>query len=134
MQRPLPIPTPESTAFWDGCMAGELRIQKCKDCLSHQFYPRIFCSKCGSTKIEWVRAEGRGSIYTWTVMRRPPSEAFAADVPYILALVQLPEGVRMMARITGCDTSAVRAGMPVSVRFREVSPSIALPEFIPEER
>lgn len=127
----LPVPTPETQAFWDGCREHRLLIQRCEGCGHFQFYPRRFCTRCGMRNPAWTRASGYGAVLSWTVMHAPVSPAYAEDVPYVIALVRLQEGPVMMSRITGCDPSAVKSGMPVEVTFRECADGITLPEYRP---
>jgi uncharacterized OB-fold protein len=87
------------------------------------------CRYCSSTDLEWTRLSGRGSVYSFTVVDRPPADGLPPG--YVLALVDLDEGVRMMTHIVGTENAAVRVGMPVEVDFRRASDEIALPVFRP---
>jgi len=129
----LPPPTPISQPFWDACNRRELIIQRCSACGRHQFYPRSFCTECGHAKPEWVPASGRGTVLTWTIVRRPVSEAYAAGAPYVIALVRLAEGPVMMSQITGCDPEQVKTGMPVEVVFQTWADGVTLPNFTPSQ-
>jgi uncharacterized protein len=90
--KPMPAPTRETQPYWDGCKRGELMIQRCVACGQHQFFPRMYCSRCFSERIEWVRASGRATVASFTIVRRPVSSAFANEIPYVVALVTLAEG------------------------------------------
>jgi uncharacterized OB-fold protein len=81
-----------------------------------------------SDRIAWIEASGKGTIYSFTVVHRAPAQ-FADSVPYVVALVDLAEGVRMMTNVVGCDPTAVRIGAEVEVEFDDVTPEIALPKF-----
>ena len=81
--------------------------------------------------MEWLEASGKGVIYTYTVVHRPPTQTFDEDVPYTVALVELDEGVRMMSTIIGIEPQDVRVNMRVEVVFEEISPTISLPRFRP---
>ena len=109
----MPTPNPESEAFWQGCNEGRLLIQRCGACGHHQFYPRLLCTGCASV----------------TIIRRPVTEAYAADVPYVVALIELAEGPTMMSNVIGCDAEDVRIGMEVSVQFERRTSEIAVPVF-----
>ncbi len=124
-----PTPTPLSEPYWEGCRAGELRLQQCAECRRHQFYPRLMCSHCGSRSLSWQRASGRGTVASFTVIRRGVSDAYPA--PYVVALIDLPEGVRMMSTLVDTDPEAVRVGDTVQVAFEKLSEVIALPVFRP---
>jgi uncharacterized OB-fold protein len=128
--KPLPPITPETRPFWDGCRAGELRYQSCGGCGAAQFYPRTLCARCGGVDLAWRAARGDGTVYAVTVVHRPPSAAFRADVPYALALVDLDEGFRMMARIVGIEPERVAIGARVRVTF-ERRGDLAIPQFTP---
>lgn len=128
--RPVPLPDADSRPYWQAAREGRLLIQRCQDCGKAIFYPRSICPHCMSDRIEWVRASGRGKVYSYTVVRRAP-EQFAAETPYVVALVDLDEGVRMTTRVTGCPPEQVRIGMPVQVDFQTVSDEVALPVFRP---
>jgi uncharacterized OB-fold protein len=129
--KPLPVPTLETRAYWEGCKQHELRIQQCAACGQHQFYPRLYCSKCFSDRVEWVKASGRAKVMTFTIVRRPVSPAFADDVPYVVALVALDEGPTMMTNIVGIAPEKVEIGMPVAVTFDDWTEEISIPKFTP---
>ena len=127
MPRPLPQPTPLTQPFWDAARAERLVIQRCRSCDRVQFYPRPFCTACLAEDLEWMACSGRGSIYTFTINHRG---AYAeAEVPYAVAIVELEEGVRMMANIVGGELSQIAIGAPVEVCFEVVSETITLPQF-----
>ncbi len=130
----LPAPTPETAFWWESCRAGRLLIQRCGDCGHHQFYPRSLCSSCLRSNLDWVESAGTGSVTTYTICRVPVAEAYAADVPYVVALVRLEEGPTMMCNIVECDPESVAVGMPVEVVFESRSEEIALPQFRPPRR
>lgn len=88
---------PLAQEFWKACAAGELRYQRCDACKQPQFYPRPFCAKCGSPKLNWATSKGQGSVYAVTTVERAPTEDFRALQPYAIALIDLDEGFRMMA-------------------------------------
>ena len=130
-KKPLPQPTPWSKPFWDGCNRHELLIQKCKDCQKHIFYPKLFCSYCLSPNLEWIKASGRGTIYTYSVVHSYAPTEFLEDVPYIVAVINLQEGVRMMSNIVQCAPDKIRCDMEVEVLFDQVTPEVTLPKFKP---
>ncbi len=128
-KKPLPMPTSWSKPFWDGCKRNELLIQKCKDCQKHIFYPKLFCPHCLSPNLEWVKASGRGKIYSFTVVYSYQPTEFSENVPYIVAVIDLQEGVRMMSNIVGCTPETVKCDMEVKVVFENVTEEITLPKF-----
>jgi len=129
--KPRPVPTLETRPYWDGCKVRELRIQRCTGCGHFQFFPRICCTGCFGEHLEWVTTSGRAKVLSFTVVRRPVSPAFAADVPYVVALVTLAEGPTMMTNIVGCAPERVTIGMEVAVTFEDWTEDIAIPKFQP---
>ena len=127
--RPLPQPTPETQHFWDGTMAGELRLQRCKDCGEIYFPPRPLCPACSSRNVEVFTASGKATLLSYVINHRPhPS----FDSPYAIALVRLEEGPTMMSNIVGCEQTpeALVLDMPLIVTFEE-NGDIAIPLFRP---
>lgn len=129
--KPLPRPTAVSQEFWAAARRHELRLQRCRSCGAHIFYPRAFCPACLSDSLEWTSVSGRGKVYSFTVVRRAMHPAFRPDVPYVLAIVELEEGPRLTTNIVGCDPSDVRVDMPVDVVFDDVTPEVTLVKFQP---
>ncbi len=130
--KPLPVPDADSTPFWDGCREHKLLLQKCSECGSHRFPANQVCPHCNSRDAAWVESTGKGSVFSWIVVRHPvPAEVYGAEVPYTVALIDLEEGVRMASNIVGCEPEAVHAGMQVAVQYDDVSPEITLPKFKP---
>ena len=129
--KPLPAPSPVTQPFWDGLREGELRIQRCLDCAKYVFYPRTACHYCLSDRLEWVKASGRGTLYSFTIVRRAMNPAFQADVPYVFAIVELEEGPRVTTNIVNCPLEALRVDMPVMAVYDRVTPEAALLKFEP---
>ena len=130
-RKPLPRIDEESRGYWEALARHELYLQRCRDCGTLRFYPRALCPSCLSSAVEWVRASGRGTVYTFTVTHQNQAPGFREELPYVLAIVELAEGVRMMTNIVGCAPDAVRIGMPVEVVFEDVAPEITLAKFHP---
>ena len=117
MEKPIPKPTMETAPFWEGCARGELLFQKCRACGHVQFYPRSRCTGCHGQELTWEQSAGRGTIQTFTHVHRAPSEAFKPDVPYVLALVDLDEGFRMMLNVVNSNPDSLVIGTPVRIVF-----------------
>ncbi len=130
-KKPVPVPTLESQQYWDAALEGKLMIQHCQDCGSYIFYPRSVCDVCHSNNLEWKQASGKGKIYSYSVVYRPVSKAFEADVPYAVAIIELDEGVHMLSNIVEIEPEGLYIGMPVEVIFEERSESIKMPMFKP---
>jgi hypothetical protein len=126
-----PRPTPETAVYWQGCHDHTLLIQHCKACGQYQFYPRLICTGCMGDQLEWVAARGRGKVTSYTIVRQAVSKAYAAEVPYVVALIQLEEGPKMMSNIVGCNPESVKTGMSVEVTFEDWSEEITMPKFRP---
>lgn len=131
-RRLLPQPTPETQPFWDATKRHELWIQQCQDCQKHYFYPRPYCPHCLSANTQWVRASGRGRLHTFSINHRP-APGFEEVAPYIIAVVELAEGPRMMTNLVGVDPDPAKLSkdMPVEVVFQDVTAEITLPLFRP---
>lgn len=130
-KKPLPSPDEASGPYWEGCKQGKLLLQKCRTCGIYQTFPRTLCCKCLSEALDWVQSSGRGTVYSFSTIYRPPSPEFADDIPYTIALVELEEGIRMMSNIVDCDPERIKIGMGVEVMFHRVTPEVALPKFRP---
>jgi uncharacterized OB-fold protein len=107
----------ESRAYWEGCGRGELVLQRCRACDTVQHRPRGICATCLSDEIEHFVASGRGTIYTYSVVRQNQMPAFAKAVPYVIAYVELEEGPQLLSNVVDCDPDTVTIGMPVKVDF-----------------
>ncbi len=131
-KRPLPEATPETKEFWDGAKRHELRIQRCRSCGKAYFFPRPFCPFCSSKDVEWFTASGKGKLYSYVINHRA-AYGFQDYVPYVIAIVQLDEGPRMMSNIIGIDPTPenLPVDLPVEVTWDEQSDDITLPLFRP---
>ena len=127
---PLPQPSWDNYRFWEYCKARELRLQKCSDCPSILYYPRPVCPECHSTKLEWEKMSGRGTVYSYTIAHHPVLPYFADKVPLPVGVIKLDEGeVYMVGRLIDVDPAAVAIGMPVEVVFEDVAEDITLPQW-----
>ena len=129
---PVPKPTPETRPFWDAAQQRRLLIQACDDCGTRYFYPRPLCPACLSRNVRWLEARGRARLHTFVINHRPP-RGFPVAAPFVIGIVELEEGPRMMSHIIGvtADPAAVRCDMPLEVVFEELTPEITLPKFRP---
>jgi uncharacterized OB-fold protein len=130
-RKPLPRIDEESRGWWEALARHELYVQRCRDCGTKRLYPRALCTACLSSATEWVRATGRGSVYTFTVTHQNQAPGFREELPYVLAIVELEEGPRLMTNVVGCAPDALRIGMPVEVVFEDATPDVTLPKFRP---
>jgi uncharacterized protein len=125
---PVPFPNPDSQPYWEAARNEDLVIRKCKDCGQLHFMPRHLCPHCWSTELEWVKASGRATVHSFTVIRRAPIPSYADRVPYVVALVDLEEGPRMLTNIVGDDALNTQVGSAVEVRFEDRA-DLKLPQF-----
>jgi uncharacterized protein len=128
-QLPLPARIGLAAEFYKFCKLHELRFQRCTDCGAWRHLPRPMCAECGSFNYEWARSSGKGKVYSWITVVQPMLPAFNDAVPYTVPLVDMDEGVRMVAMIQGVAPEEMKLGMPVQVFFDDVSEEITLPRF-----
>ena len=131
IDKPMPAITEEGAPYWEGCRAGELRLQRCTACERLRFPPSVLCPHCLAEGGEWVALSGRGMIYSFIVVHRPQHPAFFDDVPYNVAIVELEEGLRLHTNIVGCANEELRVGLPLEVVFDRVNDEVTLPRFRP---
>lgn len=129
--KPLPHITPLSKPFWEGTHAHELRLQRCRKCGAFRFPPQVLCRACLAEETDWVATSGNGTVYSFVVQHRPATPAFAEDVPYVVAVVELDEGPLLLTNIVGCPASEVRVGLPVVVAFVDATDDVTLYPFRP---
>ncbi|GAA5130973.1 Zn-ribbon domain-containing OB-fold protein [Alloalcanivorax gelatiniphagus] len=132
LSKPGPQASPLSQPFWDGCRERRLRLQYCPDSDRWVFYPRALDPHSWSTNLQWRDASGRGTVASFIVVHKPGHPAFQDEVPYVVALIDLEEGPRMLSNVVGCAPDQVRIGQPVRVHWVEQGGEV-LPKFIPEE-
>lgn len=116
-EKPQPEYSPDTEEFWERCNDGELVVQECRDCGERRLYPNDACPACWSEASKDVICEGTGTVATYTVSRRPSSDAFEDDVPYVLALIELDEGVTVMSNILEASPEEVSIGMDVELTW-----------------
>jgi len=131
----------EPTSAFSGLMAeyrqaaakGVLVLPHCRCCDAWQWPPRAACTRCGGS-LEWRPSAGNGRLVTWSVVTRAPREELRSEVPYVVAFVELDEGIRLFTRITGRDAEALKTGMRVRCGFRAAPDSAAsIPVFLVAE-
>lgn len=132
IQKAMPVVTPTTRPFWDGTAQEVLRFQRCTSCNTPFFYPRLFCPECGTEKVAWEDAIGKASLYTY-VINYLPAPGFKDETPYIVAVVELDEGPRMMTRLKCIvpDPAVLELDMPLQVKFEQHG-DLFIPYFVPE--
>ena len=130
--KPLPHPNEVSQPFWDAAKRHELQIQRCNACGTHVFYPREACPDCLTADLIWIPVSGKGRLYSYTIAQAPTHPAFADEVPYVIAIVELAEGPHITTNLVGCPPDQVTIGMPVVASFEDVNADMTLVKFRPE--
>ena len=126
---PLPQPSKDNAEFYAAAARGELRFQRCTPCRRFRHYPRPACPYCLSLEFTWEPSSGRGTVYTWTIVRGPTLPAFQDELPYNVVDVLMDEGVHFVSSILDCPPDQIRAGMPVEATFVPVTADITLVKF-----
>ncbi len=103
--------------FWEGCDAGELRLQACLDCGRVRYPVSAVCPTCLSSAAEWRTMSGTGEILSWVVFHQTYHPAWRSRTPYNVVIVQLPEGPRMFGNIEPLARTDLAVGAPVRVTF-----------------
>jgi len=126
---PLPVPTADTAPFYEAARRGELRLQRCAGCGRFRHYPRATCPACLSRDHAWELTSGRGTVWTWTIVRGPTLPAFESRVPYNVVDVLLEEGVHFVSEVLDCPPEELRAGLPVEAVFVPASAELTLFKF-----
>ena len=129
LSRPRPIPDEHSRAYWAAAAEHRLLIQRCTACGGFQWYPRRHCTACFAPDPEWHEARGTGRLHTFSVIHRTPNAEFAGECPYVFAIVELDEGVRVSARIVESPHEQLVCDAPVRVVFEPGPDGVTLPSF-----
>lgn len=120
---PVPLPDKDSETYWSAANQSVLLVQRCTACGKAQFYFRALCHHCHSGDLATERSTGLGTVATFSIVHRPPLSCFKRDVPYVVALVDLDEGVRFLTNVTHCDPASVHIGQKVRVVFERIEGS-----------
>lgn len=123
---PMPRPDAQTQAYWDGCAAGELRYQSCTACGCVQMIPRALCEQCQCTELSWKVSARLGTVLSFTTVHRAPLAAFKSMVPYMIAIVDVDEGFRLMANALPQAMQGLTCGTRVRIGFTLVS-GMAMP-------
>jgi hypothetical protein len=127
--KPLPGLDGLTAEFYGFCKQQDLHFQRCSDCQAFRHVPREMCAQCNSFAWQWVRSSGRGTVYTWTVVERALHPAFVDDTPMAPVVVEMEEGVRLLATMLDCPANELEIDMPVTVAYEAVTDEVTLPRF-----
>ena len=130
MSKPVPHPTELSAPYWKSLSEGVLSVQRCTGCGTFRHYPRLVCDNCYSLEVDWVPTSGRGAVHSWTVAHHAFHRGFADEIPYVLAIVELHEGVRALGRLRDVPAGEIRIGLPVQLVVEQREDGLALPAFV----
>lgn len=131
--KPIPVATRWSKYYWESANQNKFVIQKCKDCGEYNFMPRMVCPNCFSDQLEWVEAAGKGKVYSYSIVLNNAPTAFASDVPFVLAIIQLAEGPKMVSNIIDVDFEKIQCDMDVEITFERLNEDINLPKWKPAQ-
>ena len=129
--RPIPHIDEENRPWWEALKRHELYLQRCRDCGAMRYYPRAQCPDCLSSRTEWVKSSGRGTIYTFTVTYQNQAPGFRESIPYVMAYVELDEGLKVLTNIVDCRPEQAKIGTPVEAVYEDVTDEVALLKFRP---
>jgi hypothetical protein len=130
-KKPVPRPTPETARYWQAAREHRLEIQHCNACGKFWFPPSQSCPHCLAADFAWTRVSGAGKVFSFVTYHRVYHPAFAKDVPYVVALVELDEGPRLLTNIIGVPPQDVTCDMPVTVTFDDFEDGVSVPKFMP---
>lgn len=126
LTKPYPTPTPETEPFWEGLRNEQVLIQRCNDCTEWIFYPRSNCPHCLSTELDWHRVSGEGTLHTYTVTRQATAPHFVDEVPQLIAMIDLDEGVRLTSTLVAKESDELEVGAKVTPVFDHVNEQVTL--------
>lgn len=130
--KPLPGLDGLTKEFFGFCKQHAIHFQQCKTCGTFRHVPREICAECNSFEWEWVKSSGKGTVYTWTVVNRALHPAFhdpEQKVPMAPVVVEMEEGVRLLANMLDCPPEELKIGMPVVIAYEDVTAEVTLPRF-----
>ena len=128
--KPGPTPRGEERTWFEAAAERRLLIQRCSACGAAVFFPRSVCPVCHDDALGWADAAGTGTVYSYTVLHRAGKPGWEGDVPYVVALIELDEGPRLMGNLLEADLAQVRIGMPVRVTFEQRG-ALTVPQWVP---
>jgi uncharacterized OB-fold protein len=131
MAKPMPKPTPWSRPFWESAKKHKLVLRKCKSCGKVEHPPYLYCTGCMSEEHEWVEASGKSTLFAYAINYFSVPFPFWNDLPYVNAIIDLPEGVRMISNVVGCEFDKLKNGMALEAVFDDVSPEFTLVKWRP---
>jgi uncharacterized OB-fold protein len=131
--KPLPQPDPVTAPYWESLKAHGMKIQRCNDTGKFFFYPRGLSPFTWSDNISWEPVSGKGKLHAFTIVHNNRAPGFSDEIPYVVAMIELDEGVRVMSNLIDvqADPDHVKIGMPVELVYDDVTNEVTLPKFRP---
>ena len=127
--KPVPRPAPESAPYWEAAKQHKFELPRCNVCREYWFPPSQSCPHCLAADFAFIPASGRGKVFSFVTFHRVYHPAFEGEVPYVVALVELEEGPRLLTNIVGVPVDKVACEMPVTVVFEDVADGVSVPKF-----
>lgn len=129
---PRPVANLDTAPFWDACARGEFIVERCEN--GHFRYPPgPMCPDCQSRVFEWVTPDAQPTLYSWVVSRHPVHGVLVDQVPYVVGMVEIAPGARMVANVVDCDPDSLRGDMPLRLVFESDEDGFSLPNFTPAD-
>lgn len=129
-EKPQPRITPHAAPYWQSCAEEKMALPYCQKCEACFYYPRLWCPQCFNQDLSWQEVSGKGKIYSFSIIYQSPLPSYQADLPYVLAIIELEEGPRMMTNVVNCDVNTVHVDMPVTVTYEQRG-DMKIPQFQP---
>jgi uncharacterized protein len=129
VELPLPTPSIETEPFWAAVQERKLMMPTCNRCRKVTFPPTVACPACSNDAFTWTQMSGRGKVFSFVVYHRVYHPAFKDKVPYVVAVVELEEGPRIISNVVGMPVEDVQCDMPVTVVYEEVRDGYLIPKF-----
>jgi uncharacterized OB-fold protein len=131
--RPLPLADDASAGFWEAANQGRLAIQRCTRCRRWNHAPSIACPSCGSFELGYEDVSGKGTLFSWTVLKEAPAPGFRDRLPLIVGVIELAEQKHLVlaANILEASVEDLKLGMPLEVVFEKITEDCTLPQFRP---
>ena len=123
----------DSLPYWRHLREHNARLQKCEKCSRFRFPPMPSCPYCGALGGSWTPISGKGKVYTWMVIDHPIDPRLAAEVPFVIAMVELEEGPGVAGRMVGIEREQIKGDMPVKARYDDIASELTLLNFQPDE-
>jgi uncharacterized OB-fold protein len=127
--KPLPVIDKTNAGHWNAARNGELRVQRCKDCSTLRYPASRWCPSCLGEDSEWVATSGRGQVWSWCIFHRAYFKGFEPELPYVVALIELDEGVKIYSNLVGISRDRLRVGMRLRAVFEPVTDEVTLIKF-----